>query len=70
MTDGDVDVLGAARFCLGILLVVVAPVSGVEGVRDVDLVGEVIHGAVEVEDSRQDALERTRNRLAADAGRR
>ena len=67
VADSDVDVLSSASFCLRILFFVVAPVSGVEGVRDVDLVGEVVHGAVEVEDSGQDALEGTRRRLAANS---
>ena len=49
MADTNVNVLVSARFSLGILFFVVTAVSGVEGVRDVDLVGQVIHGAVEVE---------------------
>ena len=67
VADSDVDVLSSASFCLRILFFVVAPVSGVEGVRDVDLVGQIIHGAVEVENSRQNALERAWCRVATDA---
>ena len=67
MADTDVDVLGSASFRLCFLFFVIAPVSGVEGVRDVDLVGQVIHGAVEVENSGQYALERAWHRMAAHA---